>query len=105
MNKNLHSVAPKAKVPVGVAAPCQGTYLNRQVYCTAESREKKDEIKKFFEAITICAILALAGWLTVSFVDVLMHNDPVYGDKQYMPGQCDRTSGGSGGVGEEKRTW
>lgn len=43
------------------------------------------KLKSFFEAITICAILALAGWLTVSFVDVLMHNDPVYGDKQYMP--------------------
>lgn len=44
------------------------------------------KLKSFFEAIIICAIFALAGWLAVSFVDVLMHNDPIYGDKQYMPG-------------------
>lgn len=38
----------------------------------------------------ICNAFAVAGvvllvWLTISWVDVLMHNDPIYGDKQYMP--------------------
>lgn len=46
------------------------------------------KLKRFFEAVAMAAILALAGWLAVSFVDVLMHNDPIYGDKQYMPGNA-----------------
>lgn len=46
------------------------------------------KLKSFFEAITIFAILVLAAWLAVSFVDVLMHNDPVYGDKRYMSGNA-----------------
>ena len=44
------------------------------------------KLKRFFEAVAMATILALAGWLAVSWVNVLMHNDPVYGDKQYMPG-------------------
>ena len=41
----------------------------------------------------ICNAFATAGvvlliWLAVSWVDVLMHNDPITGDKQYMPGNA-----------------
>lgn len=41
----------------------------------------------------ICNAFAAAGvvllvWLAVSWVDVLLHNDPVYGDKQYMTGNA-----------------
>lgn len=41
----------------------------------------------------ICNTFAVAGalilvWLAVSWLDVLMHNDPVTGDKQYMPGNA-----------------
>lgn len=46
------------------------------------------KLKRFFEAVAMATILAMAGWLAVSFVDVLMHNDPVYGDRQYMPGNA-----------------
>lgn len=46
------------------------------------------KLKSFFEAIAMAVIFAIAGWLAVSFVDVLMHNDPVYGDKQYMTGNA-----------------
>lgn len=46
------------------------------------------KLKRFFEAIAMAAIFALAGWLAVSWVDVLLHNDPVYGDKQYMTGNA-----------------
>lgn len=46
------------------------------------------KLKSFFEAAAMAVIFALAGWLAVSFVDVLLHNDPVYGDKQYMPGNA-----------------
>ena len=42
------------------------------------------KLKRFFEAVAMATILALAGWLAVSWVNVLMHNDPIYGDKQYM---------------------
>lgn len=46
------------------------------------------KLKRFFsEAITLTAF-ALIGWLAVSWVDVLLHNDPVYGDKQYMTGNA-----------------
>lgn len=46
------------------------------------------KLKRFFEAIAMATIFALAGWLAVSWVDVLLHNDPVYGDKQYMTGNA-----------------
>ena len=41
----------------------------------------------------ICNVFAAAGvvllvWLTISWADVLMHNDPVYGDRQYMTGNA-----------------
>ena len=41
----------------------------------------------------ICNAFAVAGvallvWLTISWADVLMHNDPITGDKQYMPGNA-----------------
>ena len=41
----------------------------------------------------ICNVFAAAGvvllvWLTISWADVLMHNDPIYGDKQYMTGNA-----------------
>ena len=41
----------------------------------------------------ICNAFAAAGvvlliWLAVSWADVLMHNDPVYGDRQYMTGNA-----------------
>lgn len=34
------------------------------------------------------AMFALIGWLAVSWMDILLHNDPVYGDKQYMTGNA-----------------
>lgn len=43
-------------------------------------------LKNLASAILIAASIAILVWLVVSWVDVLMHNDPVYGDKQYMPG-------------------
>lgn len=46
------------------------------------------KLKRFFEAAAMAAIMALAGWLAVSWVDILLHNDPIYGDKQYMPGNA-----------------
>lgn len=41
----------------------------------------------------ICNTFAVSGalilvWRAVSWLDVLMHNDPVTGDKQYMPGNA-----------------
>lgn len=41
----------------------------------------------------ICNAFAAAGvvllvWLAISWVDVLMHNDPITGDKQYIPGNA-----------------
>ena len=46
------------------------------------------KLKRFFsEAITLAAF-ALIGWLAVSWVDILLHNNPIYGDKQYMPGNA-----------------
>lgn len=41
----------------------------------------------------ICNAFAAAGvvllvWLLVSWANVLMHNDPIYGDKQYMSGNA-----------------
>ena len=47
---------------------------------------------KFIQNL-ICNAFAAAGvvlliWLAVSWADVLLHNDPVYGDKQYMTGNA-----------------
>lgn len=47
---------------------------------------------KFIKKL-ICNAFAAAGvvlliWLAVSWADVLLHNDPVYGDKQYMTGNA-----------------
>lgn len=44
------------------------------------------KLKRFFEAVAMATILALAGWLAVSWVDVLMHNDPITGDAAYWRG-------------------
>ena len=44
------------------------------------------KLKRLFsEAITLAAF-ALIGWLTISWVDVLMHNDPITGDAAYWRG-------------------
>lgn len=45
-------------------------------------------LKHLVSAILIAASIAILAWLVVSWVDVLMHNDPIYGDKQYMPGNA-----------------
>lgn len=45
-------------------------------------------LKHLVSAILIAASIAILAWLVVSWVDVLMHNDPVYGDKQYMSGNA-----------------
>lgn len=45
-------------------------------------------LKHLVGAILIAASIAILAWLVVSWVDVLMHNDPVTGDKQYMPGNA-----------------
>lgn len=45
-------------------------------------------LKNLASAILIAASIAILVWLVVSWVDVLMHNDPVYGDKQYMSGNA-----------------
>ena len=37
------------------------------------------------EAVTLAAFILIC-WLAVSWVDILLHNDPIYGDKQYMTG-------------------
>lgn len=45
-------------------------------------------LKNLACAILIAASIAILVWLVISWVDVLMHNDPVYGDKQYMSGNA-----------------
>lgn len=40
---------------------------------------------RFFKKIVCLMGIAVTVWLLASWVDVLLHNDPVYGDKQYMP--------------------
>ena len=45
-------------------------------------------LKHLVSAILIAASIAILAWLVVSWVDVLMHNDPITGDKQYMPGNA-----------------
>lgn len=46
------------------------------------------KLKKILGQAASLLIFALVAWLAVSWVDVLMHNDPVYGDRQYMPGNA-----------------
>lgn len=43
---------------------------------------------RFFKKIVCLMGIAVTVWLLASWVDVLLHNDPVYGDKQYMPGNA-----------------
>ncbi len=43
-------------------------------------------LKHLVSTILIAASIAILVWLVISWVDVLMHNDPITGDKQYMPG-------------------
>ena len=46
------------------------------------------KLKRFFsEAITLAAF-ALIGWLTISWADVLLHNDPITGDAAYWRGNA-----------------
>ena len=45
-------------------------------------------LKHLVGAILIATSIVILAWLVISWVDVLMHNDPVYGDKQYMPGNA-----------------
>ena len=45
-------------------------------------------LKNLACAILIAASIAILVWLVISWVDVVMHNDPVYGDKQYMSGNA-----------------
>lgn len=45
-------------------------------------------LKNLACAILIAASITILVWLVISWVDVLMHNDPVYGDKQYMSGNA-----------------
>ena len=42
-------------------------------------------LKNLVSTILITASIAILAWLAVSWIDVLMHNDPITGDKQYMP--------------------
>ena len=46
------------------------------------------KLKKILGQAASLLIFALIACLAVSWVNVLMHNDPVYGDKQYMPGNA-----------------
>lgn len=47
---------------------------------------------KFIKNLIINALTAVGIliflWLVISWADVLMHNDPITGDKQYMPGNA-----------------
>lgn len=45
-------------------------------------------LKKLISAILIATSIAILIWLAVSWIDVLMHNDPITGDKQYMSGNA-----------------
>lgn len=44
------------------------------------------KLKRFFSKAITLAAFALIAWMAVSWVDVLLHNNPIYGDKQYMTG-------------------
>lgn len=43
------------------------------------------KLKRFFSKAITLAAFVLITWLVV---DVLLHNDPVYGDRQYMTGNA-----------------
>lgn len=45
-------------------------------------------LKNLASTILIAVCITVLVWLVVSWTDVLMHNDPVYGDRQYMPGNA-----------------
>ena len=45
-------------------------------------------LKDLASAILIAVCITVLVWLVVSWTDVLMHNDHIYGDKQYMPGNA-----------------
>lgn len=45
-------------------------------------------LKDLASAILIAVCITVLVWLVVSWTDVLMHNDPIYEDKQYMPGNA-----------------
>lgn len=46
------------------------------------------KLKRFFSKAITLAAFALIAWMAVSWVDVLLHNNPIYGDKQYMTGNA-----------------
>lgn len=58
--------------------------------CIIQQRKGKGKIKlkQILGRAASLLTFALIAWLAVSFVDVLMHNDPIYGDKQYMTGNA-----------------
>ena len=49
-------------------------------------------MKKFFKRFIKCVCwsvcIAALMWLLVSWIDVLLHNDPVTGDKSYWKGNA-----------------
>lgn len=58
--------------------------------CIIQQRKGKGKmkLKQILGRAASLLTFALIAWLAVSFVDVLMHNDPIYGDKQYMTGNA-----------------
>ncbi len=42
-------------------------------------------IKSIISWMSCVIFLSLVMWLIVSWIDVLMHNDPLTGDHNYMP--------------------
>ena len=45
-------------------------------------------LKNLASAILIAASIAILAWLVGSWVDVLMHNDPITGDAAYWRGNA-----------------
>ncbi len=45
-------------------------------------------LKHLVSTILIAASIAILAWLVVSWVDVLMHNDPITGDAAYWRGNA-----------------
>lgn len=43
---------------------------------------------RILKGIVYISVFVLIAWMAVSWVDILLHNDPVYGDKQYMSGNA-----------------
>lgn len=43
---------------------------------------------RILKGIVYISVFVLIAWMAVSWVDVLLHNDPVYGDKRYMSGNA-----------------